>query len=97
PKVLLCDEPTSSVDPSTTGSILAFLKEINERLGITIVIVTHEMNVIKSICNKVAVMEQGVVVEKFEMNDAKFEPKSNIAQFLFKNEIVLDKREVAYV
>ncbi|MFD0679653.1 MULTISPECIES: methionine ABC transporter ATP-binding protein [Paenibacillus] len=97
PKVLLCDEPTSSVDPSTTGSILAFLKEINERLGITIVIVTHEMNVIKSICNKVAVMEQGVVVEKFEMNDAKFVPKSNIAQFLFKNEIVLDKREVAYV
>ncbi|SFL10308.1 D-methionine transport system ATP-binding protein [Paenibacillus sp. 1_12] len=97
PKVLLCDEPTSSVDPSTTGSILAFLKEINERLGITIVIVTHEMNVIKSICNKVAVMEQGVVVEKFEMNDSKFVPKSNIAQFLFKNEIVLDKREVAYV
>lgn len=97
PKVLLCDEPTSSVDPSTTGSILAFLKEINERLGITIVIVTHEMNVIKSICNKVAVMEHGIVVEKFEMNDTKFVPKSNIAQFLFNNEIILDKREAAYV
>jgi D-methionine transport system ATP-binding protein len=97
PKVLLCDEPTSSVDPQTTGSLLTSLKEINEKLGITIVIVTHEMDVIKAICNKVAVMENGKVVEKFPLGDQKIVPKSNIAKFLFQDEISLRTGEVAYV
>ncbi|PYI50583.1 methionine ABC transporter ATP-binding protein [Paenibacillus flagellatus] len=96
PKVLLCDEPTSSVDPQTTGSILASLKEINEKLGITIVIVTHEMNVVKAICDKVAVMENGRVVEKFDLREAHIVPQSPIAQFLFQNEIALEAREAVY-
>jgi D-methionine transport system ATP-binding protein len=89
PKVLLCDEPTSSVDPQTTGSILAFLQQINDQFGITIVIVTHEMNVVNAICNKVAVMEKGNVVEKFKLDDKHFVPQSGIAKFLFKNELVV--------
>ncbi|MFB9279823.1 methionine ABC transporter ATP-binding protein [Cohnella cellulosilytica] len=90
PKILLCDEPTSSVDPQTTGSILAALRDINRKLGITIVIVTHEMNVIKAICNKVAVMEHGKIVEKFDLREKNIVPQSNIAQYLFKNEISLE-------
>ncbi|NBD23904.1 methionine ABC transporter ATP-binding protein [Paenibacillus glycinis] len=89
PKILLCDEPTSSVDPQTTGSILAALQEINRNLGITIVIVTHEMNVVKAICNKVAVMEQGKIVEKFDLREKNIAPQSPIAKYLFKNEITL--------
>lgn len=96
PEVLLCDEPTSSVDPQTTGSILASLKEINEKLGITIVLVTHEMNVVKAICNKVAVMEHGRVVEQFDLAAKEIVPKSPIARFLFQSEISLDSREVVY-
>jgi D-methionine transport system ATP-binding protein len=84
PKVLLCDEPTSAVDPQTTGTILAFLRQINERFGITIVIVTHEMEVIKGICNRVAVMEHGRVVEKFALGDKAYVPQSNIAKFLLR-------------
>lgn len=93
PSVLLCDEPTSALDPQTTESILKFLKEINENLGITIIIVTHEMEVIKSICNKVSVMEDGRVVETINLADSQFKPKSNIAQFLFKKELELQKEE----
>lgn len=82
PTVLLCDEPTSSVDPQTTGTLLAFLKQINERFGITIVIVTHEMNVVNAICSKVAVMESGRIVEHLNLADLNFVPQSNIAKFL---------------
>lgn len=64
PHVLLCDEATSALDPQTTQSILALLKSLNERLNITIVLITHEMAVVKAICNKVAIMEHGKVVEK---------------------------------
>jgi D-methionine transport system ATP-binding protein len=85
PKVLLCDEPTSSVDPQTTGTLLSFLKQINEQFGITIVIVTHEMNVVNAICNKVAVMESGRIVEQLDLSDLDFVPQSNIAQFLLPN------------
>ncbi|MZP44082.1 ATP-binding cassette domain-containing protein [Heliobacterium gestii] len=63
PKVLLCDEPTSALDLETTNAILELLKEINRRLGITIVLITHEMAVVKKICDRVAVMSGGVVVE----------------------------------
>jgi D-methionine transport system ATP-binding protein len=64
PRVLLCDEPTSALDLETTSSILDLLKEINRRLGITIVIITHEMAVVKAICDRVAVMNDGVIVEE---------------------------------
>ncbi|WP_240419246.1 methionine ABC transporter ATP-binding protein [Paenibacillus periandrae] len=97
PKVLLCDEPTSSVDPQTTESILNYLKGINTQLGITIVIVTHEMDVIKSICNHVAVMEQGAVVENFSLNHPGYIPKSNIAKYLYKQEDTMESRETHYV
>lgn len=64
PKILLCDEATSALDPQTTKSILKLLKSINEQLGLTIVLITHEMQVIKEICNTVAVIESGRVVEQ---------------------------------
>lgn len=63
PEILLCDEATSALDPKTTNSILELLKELNKKLHLTIVIITHEMQVVKEICNKVAVMENGEVVE----------------------------------
>ncbi|MEH7526749.1 methionine ABC transporter ATP-binding protein, partial [Bacillus sp. JJ1503] len=63
PKVLLCDEATSALDPETTDSILELLVDINERLGLTIVLITHEMHVIRKICHRVAVMESGKIVE----------------------------------
>lgn len=64
PKVLLCDEATSALDPQTTDSILELLVDINQRLGLTIVLITHEMHVIRKICHRVAVMESGQVVEQ---------------------------------
>lgn len=63
PRVLLCDEATSALDPQTTKSILGLLKQVNETLGITIVLITHEMAVVKDICDRVAIMEQGRVME----------------------------------
>lgn len=87
PKVLLCDEPTSAVDPQTKETILQYLEKINRELGITIVIVTHEMSVVKRICNKVAVMEQGKIVEKFSMADKNVAPKSVISKILFSETI----------
>lgn len=67
PQVLLCDEPTSSLDPNTTAEVLTVLKSINEALGVTIVIVTHEMEVIKQICERVTVMADGTVYETLEL------------------------------
>jgi D-methionine transport system ATP-binding protein len=87
PKVLLCDEPTSSVDPQMTSTLLAFLKQINRRFGITIVLVTHEVAAVNAICNKVAVMENGRIVEKFAFDDKLFVPESNLAKFLFQDRL----------
>lgn len=69
PKILLCDEATSALDPKTTLAVLDLLKSINEKLGITIVIITHEMQVVKEICNQVAVMESGKIIEKGRVVD----------------------------
>ncbi|GAK01126.1 methionine ABC transporter ATP-binding protein [Geomicrobium sp. JCM 19055] len=63
PEVLLCDEPTSSLDPHTTSEILTVIRDIHERLGVTVIIVSHEMTVIKSICQRVTVMDQGTIYE----------------------------------
>lgn len=65
PHVLLCDEPTSALDPKTTSGILDVLRQINQQLGVTIVIVTHEMDVVRSLCDTVSVMENGIITESF--------------------------------
>lgn len=80
PSVLLCDEATSALDPKTTLSILKLLKEINERLGITIVLITHEMDVVKEICNRMAIMQDGRIVEEGEVYDIFASPKQALTQ-----------------
>ncbi|MBX0357398.1 methionine ABC transporter ATP-binding protein [Halobacillus sp. Nhm2S1] len=80
PKVLLCDEATSALDPETTDSILDLLVDINEKLGLTIVLITHEMHVIRKICHQVAVMEEGKVVEKGEVLDVFLHPKKPVTK-----------------
>ena len=80
PRVLLCDEATSALDPQTTLSILRLLKKVNEQLGITIVIITHEMAVIKEICDRVAVMEGGRVVELGTVFEVFASPKEEITR-----------------
>ena len=80
PKVLLCDEATSALDPQTTTQILKLLKELNQKLGLTIVIITHEMHVIKNICDRVAVMENGKIVEIGEVFDIFANANSPISQ-----------------
>lgn len=83
PKVLLCDEATSALDPKTTRAILELLKKINRELGITLVVITHEMDVIKQVCNKVAIIEKGEIVEKGNVQDVFTKPKSQAARKLF--------------
>lgn len=80
PSVLLCDEATSALDPQTTKSILQLLKRLNEKLGITIVVITHEMAVVKEICNRVAVMEHGQVAEQGEVFSIFAAPKQTVTQ-----------------
>lgn len=84
PKVLLCDEATSALDPQTTESILALLKDINIKLGLTIVLITHEMHVIKAICDRVAVIEGGQLVETGRVFDVFTNPQSTTAQDFIK-------------
>lgn len=86
PEVLLCDEATSALDPNTTDTILKLLKKINKELGVTIIVITHEMRVVQQICNKVAVMSGGNVVEVGEVEEVFMSPKSEIAK-----ELVLPK------
>jgi D-methionine transport system ATP-binding protein len=80
PEVLLCDEATSALDPQTTDSILELLVDINKRLGLTIVLITHEMHVIRKICHRVAVMEDGRVVEKGNVLDVFKSPQQTITK-----------------
>ena len=80
PKILLSDEETSALDPEATESILNLLSELNKKLGLTIIIITHEMSVIKSICNRVAVMENGKVVEEGNVYDVFSSPKAPITK-----------------
>ena len=82
PKILLCDEATSALDPTTTKSILALLKEINEQYGITIVIITHEMSVVQEICNQVAIIDDGHLVESGNVVDVFSRPRTKAAQKL---------------
>ena len=77
PKVLLCDEATSALDPQTTDSILKLLKNINEKMGLTIVLITHEMHVIREICDRVAVIEGGVILEEGSTVEVFTHPREN--------------------
>lgn len=80
PQVLLCDEATSALDPATTQSILQLLKEINKRLGLTILLITHEMDVVKRICDRVAVIDKGQLVESGSVSEIFSNPKTELAQ-----------------
>jgi len=82
PKVLLCDEATSALDPETTSSILELIRSINERLGITVIVITHQMSVVESICKHVAILENGTVVEQGEVSEIFAHPKTDAARRL---------------
>ena len=83
PEVLLCDEATSALDPMTTQSILALLQKINQEMGITVVLITHEMAVIRQICNKVAILDGGKMVEEGSVDDVFMHTKSAAGRRLF--------------
>lgn len=84
PKILLCDEATSALDPQTTSSILSLLRDIRDRLGITIVMITHQMEVIREICDRVAIMENGSVIESGTVEEVFSNPKTETAKkFVF--------------
>lgn len=87
PDILLSDEATSALDPTTTESILDLLKDINRKMGITIIVITHEMDVIKKLCDKVAVMENGVIVEEGRVIDVFSDPKTSTSQRFLKDMI----------
>lgn len=93
PNVLLCDEATSALDPQTTRSILYLLKHLNETLGITIVLITHEMAVVKEICSRVAVMEHGSVVEQGDIFSIFISPKQPVTQDFIRTTSNLQKIE----
>ncbi len=82
PKVILCDEATSALDPNTTKSILSLLKEINRTMGVTVIVITHEMSVIESICDRVAIIDQSRIAEAGKVSDIFSEPKSKIGRQL---------------
>lgn len=84
PKVLLCDEATSALDPKTTDSILDLLVDINEKLGLTIILITHEMHVIRKICHQVAVMEAGKIVEQGPVLEVFRNPKQQMTKEFVK-------------
>ncbi len=84
PEVLLCDEATSSLDPQTTDEVLDLLLDINQRLNLTIVVITHEMNVIRKICNRVAVMENGKIIESGEVEEIFKHPKADATKKLIR-------------
>ncbi len=86
PKILLCDEATSALDPATTRSILALLKKINKELGVTIVIITHQMSVIEEACNRVSILDKSRIVECGDVEDVFHHPKSDIAKQLILGE-----------
>jgi D-methionine transport system ATP-binding protein len=85
PILLLCDEATSSLDPKTTESILNLLRDINKKLGLTIILITHEMNVIKNIAERVALIDQGRLIEKASIVDFFTKPQSNLAKEYVKS------------
>lgn len=82
PRVLLCDEATSALDPKTTHSILELIRGINQKLGITVIIITHQMSVVEDVCNRVAILDNGTVAEEGEVGEIFSNPKSGAAKRL---------------
>ncbi len=102
PEVLLCDEATSALDPITTSEVLKLIKKINKELGVTIVVITHEMKVVEQICDRVAIMNKGVVEEVGAVRDIFLNPRSETSRKLVlsggdKNDISSDKRSIRIV
>ncbi|OJF93754.1 methionine ABC transporter ATP-binding protein [Alkalibacterium sp. 20] len=93
PKVLLSDEATSALDPQTTDEVLELLEKINRELNVTIVLITHEMEVVRKICNRVAVMDSGIIVEEGPVLDVFKHPKNPVTQRFVKQDREIDKKE----
>ena len=88
PNILLCDEATSALDPNTTKSILSLLRDINKKLGITIIIVTHQMEVVKEVCNKVAILKDGKVLECGDTEELFLNHSECLKELLGEEEVV---------
>jgi len=88
PKILLCDEATSALDPNTTKSILTLLREINENLGITIVIVTHQMEVVREICSRMAILDAGAIAAQGEVNELFLKQPKALRKLISEEEIL---------
>ena len=91
PKILLCDECTSALDPTTANSILDLLQELNKELGLTIIIIAHQMSVIERVCNKVAILSGHEIVEKGKLSDVFINPKTDIAKSLIYSDKINTK------
>lgn len=89
PKILLCDEATSALDTLTTHSILGLLRDINEQLGVTVVVITHSLSVARQVCNKVAVIDRGRLVEAGPVEDVLVAPRSEAARLLIEADDVI--------
>lgn len=87
PEVLLCDEATSALDPKTTHAILELIRDINQKLGITVIVITHQMSVVQEICNRVAILEHGEVVEEGDVSEVFSNPKANATKNLIYPEL----------
>ena len=87
PEVLLCDEATSALDQKTTHSILELIREINRKMGITVIVITHQMSVVQEICNRVAILENGEVVEEGEVSEVFSNPRTNATRSLIYPEM----------
>ena len=98
PKVLLCDEATSALDPKTTRDILRLIRDINQRLGITVVVITHDMKVIEEICHRVAILDHGVIAEQGSVEDIFSHPQTDIGRRLvYPNGVQIDRLPEARV
>jgi len=97
PKILLSDEATSALDPKTTKSILDLLKNIQAKLGLTIVLITHQMEVIRSVCNRAAIMDKGIVIEEGLVEDIFSAPQTDIAKEFVSHMIHEEKEEIEFV
>ena len=92
PKILLCDEATSALDPETTADVLELINEIHNKTNITVVLITHEMNVVKTLCSKVAVIDGGKIVESGDVLDVFYKPKKEVTKkFLKQTEFISEK------
>lgn len=95
PKILLCDEATSALDPETTADVLELINEIHKKTNITVVLITHEMNVVKTICTKVAVIDDGKIVEEGLVSDVFYKPKNEVTKKFLKQTAFSSEKSAA--